>query len=157
MSLWTHSSLSSIPSQSSLKKKLSAPLQKTPFFLFPKLSIPLLQPTKMSFLSCSPIFCSVLSPLFKRLCLPFLKQLTISCFSSYFPSRLATQKQLIPSPLWLPKNGSPIIRFLHLPSSLAVRERLLLRVARKIKKNNMKPLHLKGLQRCFQKTYISCF
>ena len=61
---------------------------------YSKLSIPLSQPTKMSFLSCSPFFCSILSPPFRRLCLPFLKQLTIGCFSSYFPSYLVGQEQL---------------------------------------------------------------
>ena len=73
-------------------------LEKDIFFFFDsfysKLSIPLSQPTKMSFLSCSPFFCSILSPPFRRLCLPFLKQLTIGCFSSYFPSYLVGQEQL---------------------------------------------------------------
>ena len=45
----------------------------SPSSLFHKLSISLSQPTKMSFLSCSLIFCSVLSPFFKRLCPPFFK------------------------------------------------------------------------------------
>ena len=64
---------------------LSVTLKKNAFSL-PQKNLPFSQ---------LPPYLSTTSHPFAQLCPPFLKQLTHQLFSSYFPSRLATQGQLL--------------------------------------------------------------